>query len=156
MSQYIGQKLRYARKYRNLTQAELACKVALARHTHITHIEAGRRDPSLDLVVRMAHTLQVSNDYFLLDTIPTVALEKYIKPTMDACFSASAFGAKLRTLRLAHNLSQTELTIHLQLSSQGHISGIESGTKEPSKDLVIAIARYFKSTIDSLLIVPSK
>lgn len=61
------------------------------------------------------------------------------------------FGTKLQHLRLAHNLTQTELARRLQLASPSHISFLESERKSPSLDLVLLIADLFKVTTDYLL-----
>ena len=134
-----------------MSQSELARRVSLARHTHITHIEAGRRHPSLALVVRMAYVLCVTTDYLLIDAIELTGLVEQTKSDTKSTFSATDFGAKLRILRRESKVSQSALAEQLQLASQGHISDLEAGVKEPSLDLVVAIAALFGCSIDELL-----
>jgi transcriptional regulator with XRE-family HTH domain len=63
------------------------------------------------------------------------------------------FGEKVRRLRQAAGMSQSELAIKLELShrSKGYISELEHGKKEPPVDLVLRLARLFPVTIDELL-----
>ena len=53
-----GQVLRKAREKRGLTQVELAEKVGVTRVT-ISYLESGKRQPSMDLLHRLAKALRV-------------------------------------------------------------------------------------------------
>ena len=64
-SEQFGQALRQLRVQHNLTQAQMAQQLGLLSHTHISHLEAGRHEPSLDLVLRIADMFGVSTDQLL-------------------------------------------------------------------------------------------
>lgn len=68
----FGTTLRTLRLRQKLTQAELARRLGLARQGYISNLEAGRKAPSLDLVVRLADLFGVTTDYLLQDAIPAV------------------------------------------------------------------------------------
>jgi transcriptional regulator with XRE-family HTH domain len=44
--------------------------LGLARQGYISNIEMGHRDPSLEMVIRVADYFNVPVDYLLRDTIP--------------------------------------------------------------------------------------
>ena len=64
MARFNKDKLRMARKSRNITQAELAKRLKVTRST-VSKIEIGEREPSLKLLVAIARELDISTDYFL-------------------------------------------------------------------------------------------
>lgn len=64
----IGERIKTARKKRNLTQEELAALVDLSP-THISVIERGVKSPKLDTFIRIANVLNVSSDYLLFNNI---------------------------------------------------------------------------------------
>ena len=152
MAQRFGEKLRYARTHRGMTQAELAELLELASHSHIANLEAARDVPSLSLVVRLGHTLNLSLDYLLRDTIPVEALAD-TPPAAGPLAKATAqpLGARLRLLRQARQWSQTDVARRLQLTQRGRISNLENGYKLPSLDLALALADLFEITVDELL-----
>jgi putative transcriptional regulator len=61
------------------------------------------------------------------------------------------FGEKLRVLREKHGLSYRQLAAELEVS-HSHLVRIEGGSKQPALDLAIRIARYFKVSLDDLLL----
>src|SRR4029079_2936405 len=77
----FAEKLRYVRQQRAVTQAQLAERLALASHAHIANLEAGRDVPSLELIVRIAQSLDVSTDFFLRDTLP---VENSVAPVVSS------------------------------------------------------------------------
>ena len=62
----LGNRIRNARKQRNMTQEQLgeACDLSTA---HIGHIERGTRSLSIESLVTIASVLGVSTDYLLMD-----------------------------------------------------------------------------------------
>jgi transcriptional regulator with XRE-family HTH domain len=66
----FGSKLRALRVRHGMTQVALGKELALTAHTHISRMEAGRKEPSIDLVLRIANFFGVTTDYLLRDTIP--------------------------------------------------------------------------------------
>lgn len=70
MPRLLGDKLRYLRTQRHMTQVELAQRLGLARQGYVSNLEAGRKAPSLELVVQIADLFGVTTDYLLRDTTP--------------------------------------------------------------------------------------
>jgi transcriptional regulator with XRE-family HTH domain len=152
MPRLLGNKLRYLRLQHEMTQVELAQKLGLASHAHVSHLESQRHEPSLDLVLQVADLFQVRMDYLLLDTIPIEQPSSYPgTKTFHQELRQRLFGTKLRYLRKRRNLLQTDLAHRLAATTQAHISFLESGRKSPSIDLVLQIAAIFGVTTDYLL-----
>lgn len=61
------------------------------------------------------------------------------------------FGEKLMRLRRERGWSLADLAGRLGYRSRGYLSEVESGKKQPSLDLVLAVARLFGVTTDELL-----
>ena len=130
---------------------ELAQQIGLARHGYISNLEAARKFPSLDLVVRIADRFGVTTDYLLLDhdsqSSATTAIPTYSFPSDIP----RLFGPKLRHLRLQRQMRQTTLAHELGLARHGYVSNLETGRKEPSLDLVVRVAQFFGVSTDYLL-----
>lgn len=60
----FGKRLRLARKEAGLTQQELADAVCVVKD-HIGRLERGERVCSIDILVELSDTLEVSTDYLL-------------------------------------------------------------------------------------------
>lgn len=62
----LGERIRKARKEKNLTQEQLAeaCDLSTA---HIGHIERGTRALSIESLITISEALNISTDYLLLD-----------------------------------------------------------------------------------------
>lgn len=58
-------KLRYLRKKHQVTQAELAQQLALRTQAHVSLLEIGRSEPSIERVLQIADIFGVSTDYLL-------------------------------------------------------------------------------------------
>jgi transcriptional regulator with XRE-family HTH domain len=61
----FAQNLRDLRIAKGLTQGELSMQLGIARQWHISHLETGRRGPSLDLVIHIADFFDASLDDLL-------------------------------------------------------------------------------------------
>ena len=59
-------------------------------------------------------------------------------------------GERIKTLRLAHSLSQVELGAALSVTKQT-VSNWENGYIQPSVDMLVRVADYFHTTTDYLL-----
>jgi len=157
MPQLLGEKMRRLRLQHQMTQQELAQKLGDVSQSHIANIEATKDPASLSLVVRIAQCLNASTDYLLRDTIPVEA--STLSPA-NSTFDEQmmSFGARLRALRLQHQLSQRDLARTLGLASRAYIGGLESDQgKLPSLELVVRMADLFGVTTDDLLrgVMPS-
>lgn len=60
------------------------------------------------------------------------------------------FGKRLKTLREEANMSRAELALHLNTSLSA-ISQYETGSRTPSDDIKISIAKLFDVSIDFLM-----
>jgi len=149
MAQLFGQKLRFLRHQRGLTQMELAQQ--LASQGHITKLETGNDVPSLRLILHAARLFNVSTDYLLRDTFPVEDVRTGVAESLDSAPLPRLFGAKLRALRMQRNLTQAALASRLGLAKHAYISNLEAGRKAPSPDLAVQLADFFGVTTDYLL-----
>jgi len=152
MPRLFGEKLRYLRQQQGMTQAELAHRLGLASHGHVTNLETGRDSASLELTVRIAQVCHVVIDYLIRDTIPVEAVTFSVDTRGQEDLGLQHFlGRNLRKLRLQRGWGQTELAQQLGLARRGYISNLESGRKLPSIELVLAISDLFSVTAEALL-----
>jgi len=77
MPRLLGEKLRHLRLQRNMSQADLARQLGLARQAFISNLESGRKYPSLKTIVKMSELFGISTDYLLKDGIPLEAAEDH-------------------------------------------------------------------------------
>jgi transcriptional regulator with XRE-family HTH domain len=70
LSTSFGAKLRQIRQQHGVSQTELAQRLGLAAHAHISLLERAHHEPSIDLVVALADHFGVSTDYLLWDSTP--------------------------------------------------------------------------------------
>jgi transcriptional regulator with XRE-family HTH domain len=83
MPRLLGEKLRYLRTQQQMTQVELTQQLGLARQGYVSNLEAGRKAPSLDLVVQIADLFGVTTDYLLLDTIAVEMVDTHRRSGED-------------------------------------------------------------------------
>ena len=150
MAQLFGAKLWHLRHQRGLTQTELAQH--FASQSHIDGLENSKEGPSLRLVLEIALFFGVSTDYLLRDTVSVEDIAVVALSPTDPKQIPQLFGAKLRTLRGQHNMTQGALAITLGLTRHAFISKLETGYKAPPLDLVVQIADFFRVTTDYLLL----
>lgn len=148
----FAERLQALRRIHNLTQTELAHHLGLAQHGYISNLEAGRKAPSIDLVVRIADLFGVTTDSLIrsIEVKEQQPTHLHSRKT-NSLPSTSLFGQKLRYLRSKRNMLQTELAQQLHLARQGYVSNLETGKKEPSLELVVRVADLFEVSTDYLL-----
>ena len=61
------------------------------------------------------------------------------------------FGEKLQILRSRHEITLRELARALGYTTHSYLSEIESGKKQPTIELVLALARLYDISTDQLL-----
>ena len=71
----FGAKLRHLRLKHGSSQRELARLLSLGSRAYVSNLEAGRKEPSLDLLLRLADFFGVTTDYLLRDDISVSADE---------------------------------------------------------------------------------
>ncbi len=69
MNETMGSRIKTARKKEGLTQQILADKVFISE-SYMAMIESDKRNPSTDVVTRIAEALGISADYLLFGKIP--------------------------------------------------------------------------------------
>ena len=157
MPHLFGAKLRHLRRHTGLTQADLAEKLALARLGHVSNLEMGRREPSVDLVIQVAELFGVPTDVLLRDTIPVDTLVPGAGMTCTLSLPrVHEFGENLRSLRKQAGMTQADLAVRLGLTTHVHISVLERGRKAPSLELLLHSADLFGVTTDDLLRSPAR
>jgi transcriptional regulator with XRE-family HTH domain len=72
----FGVKLRHLRGRHNVSQIELARQLGLASRAYISNLEAGRKEPSIELVLQLSEQFHVTIDYLVRDAIPLDALTR--------------------------------------------------------------------------------
>lgn len=63
----VGARIRKLRNEKGLTQEQLSEKIGCSNN-HMSHVETAQNKVSLTLLLRLSYALEVSLDYFLLDT----------------------------------------------------------------------------------------
>lgn len=65
----FGEKIRALRTRRGLTLTELAAALGLSAHGYLSELEAGKKSPSVELVIKVAGFFNVSTDELLKDDL---------------------------------------------------------------------------------------
>jgi len=151
MARLFGEKLRALRQQHGIVQTELARTLGVVQ-SHITLLETGKADASLEFMVRVAGVFGVTADSLLRDNIPVISITQpeYLAQ-VSTPLSPEHIGANLRRLRTTHGLSQQALAQRIGITQRAYISNLEAGRKLPSSDLIVRIADVFSVTIDQLL-----
>ena len=67
--QRFGEKLHTLRAHRGLTLKELALALGYVAHGHISELEAGKKSPTVEFVLKVADLFGVSTDQLLRDEL---------------------------------------------------------------------------------------
>lgn len=67
--QRFGQKLRQLRKSRGITLVELARSLEYSAFSYVSEIESGKKDPTVDFVMKVARFFEVTTDLLLKDEL---------------------------------------------------------------------------------------
>jgi transcriptional regulator with XRE-family HTH domain len=79
----FGQKLTHLRRRHAMRQAELARRLGL-HQSFISYLEAGRKEPSITLVLRIADLFGVTTDYLVREGIGVEAAWPITQPDSAA------------------------------------------------------------------------
>ena len=63
----FGEKLRLLRERRGLSIRQLAAMLDIHSHSHIVNLEANRKQPSVDLILKVCAVFHVSPNQLMLD-----------------------------------------------------------------------------------------
>lgn len=148
----LGAAIRTARATRDLTQSQVAQKVAeaLASETNqgnISKIETGEVGVSQDMLYAIADALDTP-----LSKIYQIA-EEEIHALQDArpLGLATGFADRLRALRAAADLTQEGLAAACGFSGQSRVSNYEQATREPSIDDLNLLAKALQVPVGTLV-----
>ncbi|MGD1057993.1 MAG: helix-turn-helix transcriptional regulator [Solirubrobacteraceae bacterium] len=83
MNRGFGKSLQAARKQRDFSQDQLAIAAGLHR-THISLLERGRREPSLDTLVKLCRALGVSPSEAITWHVPGPRAERHSVGVRDS------------------------------------------------------------------------
>ena len=67
--QRFGEKVRALRKQQGMTLKQLAEALGLTTHSHLSNIETGRKQPSLELTIKIANLFRVTVDQLVKDNL---------------------------------------------------------------------------------------
>jgi transcriptional regulator with XRE-family HTH domain len=65
----FGEKLHQLRKKHHLTLQVLAVELGYVAHSHLSQIEAGKKKPTVEFVLKVASRFNVSTDQLLKDEL---------------------------------------------------------------------------------------
>jgi transcriptional regulator with XRE-family HTH domain len=65
----FGEKLRILRTRHGMTQRVLAAQLGYSDHSHIALIENGKRNPTVELVLKVADLFQITTDQLVRDEL---------------------------------------------------------------------------------------
>ncbi len=134
-------KFREASKYKS--QSSFAEAIGVSQST-VGNWESGTREPSLKLIIKIAHTLNVSIDELLGNTATSVPKSKWI------CGESGYWdGCRLREERISHGYSEKQLSALLEITIEEYAS-LESGESEPTFALLLRMADVFTCDLEYL------
>lgn len=146
--QPFGERLRLVRQHRGLTQHTLAHRLGLASHSHVSHLESGRKSPSLMVLLQIAHILHISPDYLVRSHHPS---EPVPAPTTTDDLSPDHLPARLRRVRQDRGVTQDDLAARLTGYTQPMLSMLERGVTLPSVEVLVLLADQLDVSVDELL-----
>lgn len=79
-----GQRIARRRKSRKLKQTELAEKLGISNN-HLSAIENGKENPSLEMLMKICETLEITPDYLLLGTMHSNNIPTNITEGLRLC-----------------------------------------------------------------------
>ena len=78
----FAEKLKTLRKEFNLTQLELAQKIGINSNRHISLLESGIHQPSIESIKKLATVFNVSVDYLVFEDVPRSASTHVSEPEL--------------------------------------------------------------------------
>lgn len=143
----FGAVLKSLRKYKKITQAELAHATRLTVSA-ISMYENGNREPNFK-------TLELLSDYFQVDMnilLGTAPIEGVTHSRSMSCNSTGfhGFPKRVQQLRKAKGLSQMALASMVHLTQQA-VASWEKGISSPPLDVLLNLSRIFGVSTDYLL-----
>ena len=143
----LGNKIATLRKQKGLHQKDFASILNVSSST-IGMWETDKRQPNLDMIVKIAKYFNVTAD-FLLDIYEDPS---NIQVTNDEALTDLSInlGNRLKTLRRSYHKTQKDVCSDLHIE-QSTIANYETGKRIPKLEILIQMAIYYNCTIDSLV-----
>lgn len=133
---HLAENIKYLREQDGLTQREFAEIVGDNTQSAVGNWEAGRREPELKMIIKIAEFFQVSlDDLILTELKPPVPL--YVK--------------NIKFLRKKHDMTQEDMAQLLGLRSHSGIVLVEKGERQLSVENLEKISDFFGVTMDQLV-----
>ena len=131
---YLAQNLKYLREQKGLNQADLA-KILGVKQPTVGNWEVGKREPDIDMLIRLAEYFDVTLDDIVL---------KDLRPP------ASRYAENILYLRKRHGLSQMDIGQLLKVT-QKCVSKYEKGESAVDVEKLMKLADFFGVTLDQLV-----
>lgn len=132
---YFAQNLKYLRERKGINQDELAEVFEVGRST-VGNWEAGRREPDLNIIIRLAEYFGVTLDEMVM---------RELRPLLPI------YASNIRYLRKKHGMTQEDMANLLKYrGKQGYIR-IESGKAGLSVENLAKLADFFGVTLDQMI-----
>lgn len=138
----VGQRLRYLRKLKNLTQQDLANSLGINRSTYARY-ETGDHEADYETLNKLADFFDVSVDYILGRT------DNPSPPSTRRIDRGTTIGKRLKQLREERQLTLRQLA-QVAHVSHSFISDIEQGRSNPSIETLKALARALGVSLTDL------
>jgi transcriptional regulator with XRE-family HTH domain len=123
----LGRTIREIRRERSIKASDLATAAEIVPR-HLTAIEAGRSDPSYDLLLALARGLGID---------PGMLVGR--ASNLDTSAACATFARRLRELRTERGISQVHLARRAGLH-RTQISKLELGEREPRLGTLLRLA----------------
>jgi transcriptional regulator with XRE-family HTH domain len=136
----LSERLKEYMTERNLTQTALADITGIT-HTNISDFLSDKHLPSYENLTKLLYAFDCSADYLLGKT--DIHSEEPLHPVLP-------FGARLRTLLKAYNISGERLKRELPVSGSVLFKWL-SGKSLPSTESLLRLADYLGCSVDFLL-----
>lgn len=138
----FAEQLKTLRKINGLTQQEIANKIDVSRVAY-TNWENGKREPELEMIIRLADIFNVSLDFLL-------GRYKFIDENFENTYEMIILSKNLKDLRNKNNVSQKDIASLLGISQVAY-GRFELGNRIVKKEYLEILADYFDVSIDYLL-----
>ena len=80
----MGKRIQHRRKELKITQGELAERLGISNN-HVSSIENGKTNPSVDVFIDICNELKVTPDYLLLGTMRSNNIPQNISDALRLC-----------------------------------------------------------------------
>ena len=150
----FSERLRELRLERGITQDDLALAIGLSRSTIAGYESPSkRREPEFNTTKKIADYFSVSVDYLIGTSDDKYSLEQITSYNDDNC--DTSFGERLRSLREARRITQTELAKMIDLSPDT-IMVYEQNKSIPDSSILENISKFFGVAEDYLMCKTNK